>query len=438
MNFNIPELSVSEFSRSIKRVVEDAFGYVKITGEITGFKKASSGHLYFNLKDESANLSAVCFRNLAQLVNFEIADGLKVKAFGKVTTFEGRSNYQIIVEKLEISGIGAILEMIEKRRQKLALEGLFDQIHKKKLPFFPQIIGVITSQTGSVIEDIKHRILERCPSHILLYPTLVQGEKAAQEIILALKFFNKLKVSKPDVIIIARGGGSFEDLLPFSDEALVRQIFESSIPIVSAVGHETDTTLIDYVADLRAPTPTAAAELVTPVLNDLKAQINFYQEKLEFLPRNFLNEKNQHIKNLQKYIISPANKLAQINDNFLLLLNKINFLVKNFYDKKIQKIDSLQISKQVFFEKINSSSQKSDFVFKQLKSILDNKIKIEENNFSNLEKMLKSNDYKAVLRRGFSLVKNKNNELISSSNQVKIDDEIFIEMADDTIKSRVI
>lgn len=181
--FNVPEFTVSEFSRAIKRTVEDAFGYVRISGEISGFKKATSGHLYFTLKDENAVLSAVCFRGAASLINFEIGDGLQVCASGRITTFEGRSNYQIIVEKLEIAGVGAILEMIEKRRQKLLSEGLFDQIHKKPIPFFPKIIGVITSPTGAVIEDIKHRIEARCPTHILLYPTLVQGDKAAAEII---------------------------------------------------------------------------------------------------------------------------------------------------------------------------------------------------------------------------------------------------------------
>lgn len=185
---NVPEFTVSEFSRSIKRTVEDAFGYVKIKGEITGSKRATSGHVYFNLKDESAVLTAVCFRNIAQLVDFEIADGLQVTASGRITTFEGRSNYQIIVEKLEISGVGALLEMIEKRRQKFLAEGLFDEVRKKPLPFFPKIIGVITSQTGAVIEDIKHRIEARAPMHIKLYSSLVQGEKQRLKLLPALNF----------------------------------------------------------------------------------------------------------------------------------------------------------------------------------------------------------------------------------------------------------
>jgi exodeoxyribonuclease VII large subunit len=200
--FNVPEFSVSEFSASIKRVVEDAFGYVKIRGEITGFKRASSGHLYFSLKDEDAILSAVCFKNMADAVDFEVADGLQIVASGQITTYGGRSNYQIIVEKIEIAGIGAILEMIEKRRQKLAAEGFFDAVHKKEIPFFPRKIGVITSQTGAVIQDILHRVEARCPCFVLLYPVSVQGKEAPKQIIKAIKYFDKLKgENRPDVLL---------------------------------------------------------------------------------------------------------------------------------------------------------------------------------------------------------------------------------------------
>jgi exodeoxyribonuclease VII large subunit len=437
MSFNIPEFKVSEFSNAVKRLLEDSFGYVKICGEISGFKKASSGHLYFNLKDEDSVLNAVCFKAAAQSIGFEVADGLQVKAIGRITAYAGRSNYQIIVEKLEISGIGAILEMIEKRRQKLLAEGLFDEIHKKKLPFFPRIIGVITSETGAVIEDIKHRIAARCPSHILLYPTLVQGEKAALEIIRAIKFFNKLKNDRPEVIIIARGGGSFEDLLPFSDENLVREVFKSDIPIVSAVGHETDTTLIDYVSDLRAPTPTAAAELVTPLLSELKAQVSFYQEKLKFLPQNLINEKFLYLKNLQKYLVDPASKIAQINEKFLFLLKKVDILINNIFDKKSQKLIACKLSDQAILGRFDNYNQKNDFNLKQIKSIIANKVKTAENAVIASEKLLKSNHYQEILKRGFALIKNENGVLISSVSQVKIDDKVFIRMADGEIKTRV-
>lgn len=439
MNQNIPEFTVSEFSRSIKRAVEDYFGYVRIKGEISGFKRPSSGHLYFSLKDENAVLSSVCFRNAAQMVGFEIVDGLQVCASGRITTFEGRSNYQIIVEKLEIAGVGAILEMIEKRRQKLLSEGLFDEIHKKPLPFFPRIIGVITSETGAVIEDIKHRIEARCPTNLMIYPTLVQGEKAAAQIVVGIKFFNRLKKEqRPDLLIVARGGGSFEDLMPFNDELLVREVFKSEIPIISAVGHETDTTLIDHVSDLRAPTPTAAAELATPILVELKNQLNFCAEKLKFLPQKFLEQNFLHLKNLQRYIASPEKSLAQVNDRFLQLGQKFNFLLQNFFEKKSQKINALQISDQLILQKINSANQQVQFAFERLDSSLGGKLKEVSVRLENLSKSLKSNHYREVLKRGFSLIKNQKGGLISSVSDLKISEEIFVELHDGQVTMQVL
>ena len=406
--FNVPEFTVSEFSRSIKRTVEDAFGYVRIHGEISGFKKAISGHLYFALKDENALISAVCFRGAASGISFEIGDGLQVCASGKITTYEGRSNYQIIVEKIEIAGVGAILEMIEKRRQKLFAEGLFDAIHKKPIPFFPKIIGVITSPTGAVIEDIKHRVEARCPSHIMLYPSAVQGEKAAAEIISGIKYFNSLKKNRPDVLIIARGGGSFEDLLCFSDENLIREVFKSEIPLISAVGHEVDTTLIDYVSDLRAPTPTAAAEFATPVLSDLKSQLNFYSEKLEFVPENFLNQNILRLKNLQRYLLDPRKIIEQISE----------------------RLRRLQISNELIFSKIDSEKRKVSFAFERINSRLEQRIKENLTNLNSLGKILATNHYREILKRGFALIKNSSGEPLFSIEKVKIEQEIIVEMSD--------
>jgi exodeoxyribonuclease VII large subunit len=406
--FNVPEFTVSEFSRSIKRTVEDAFGYVRIHGEISGFKKATSGHLYFALKDENALISAVCFRGAASGISFEIGDGLQVCASGKITTYEGRSNYQIIVEKIEIAGVGAILEMIEKRRQKLFAEGLFDAIHKKPIPFFPKIIGVITSPTGAVIEDIKHRIEARCPAHIMLYPSAVQGEKAAAEIISGIKYFNSLKKNRPDVLIIARGGGSFEDLLCFSDENLIREVFKSEIPLISAVGHEVDTTLIDYVSDLRAPTPTAAAEFATPVLSDLKSQLNFYSEKLEFVPENFLNQNILRLKNLQRYLLDPRKIIEQISE----------------------RLRRLQISNELVFSKIDSEKRKVSFAFERINSRLEQRIKENLTNLNSLGKILATNHYREILKRGFALIKNSSGEPLFSIEKVKIEQEIIVEMSD--------
>lgn len=431
---NIPEFSVSEFSRSIKNVVEDAFGYVRITGEISGFKCATSGHLYFNLKDDKAVLSAVCFRNAASLINFEIGDGLQICASGRVTTFEGRSNYQIIVEKVEIAGVGAILAMIEKRRQKFLAEGLFDEIHKKKLPFFPRIIGVITSPTGAVIEDIKHRIEARCPTNLLIYPALMQGEKSAAEVISGIKFFNNLKKDRPEILIIARGGGSFEDLLSFSDENLVREVFKSEIPIISAIGHETDTSLIDYVSDLRAPTPTAAAELATPVLSDLKMQLNFLSDRLNFLPRNFLKENFFHLEKIKRYIADPATILARIAERFTQVSQKFNFSTENILSEKSYKLQNLQISTNLLLQKIYGEKRALDFSDQSLNSLVKTRVKENKISLENLTKTLQSNHYREILKRGFALVKNEKGDLISSIEEVKLKKEIMLEMSDGEVK----
>lgn len=330
------------------------------------------------------------------------------------------------------------MEMIEKRRQKLLAEGLFDEIHKKPIPFFPRIIGVITSETGAVIEDIKHRIEARCPTHIMLYPSLVQGEKAAAQIISGIKYFNKLKVNRPEVLIIARGGGSFEDLLAFNDENLVREVFQSEISVISAVGHETDTTLIDYVSDLRAPTPTAAAELATPLLEELKNRANSFAEKLEFLPRNFLVQNFLHLKNLQRYIVDPLQMLAQIRERFSSSSKKFNFLVQNFFEKKSAKLQSMQISNQLLFQKINSTAQKTEFLFHQVKSSFHSHFRTEKNRLENLEKTLKSNNHREILKRGFALVKNENGGLISSVVDVRVNEKIAVEMFDGEIESVIL
>lgn len=434
---NIPEFSVSEFSRTIKNLVEDAFGYVKITGEISGFKRATSGHLYFNLKDETSLLSAVCFRSAASLINIEIGDGLQIAAYGRITTFEGRSNYQIIVEKVEVAGFGAILAMLEKRRQKLLAEGLFDERHKKPLPYFPKIIGVITSPTGAVIEDIKHRIAQRCPTHVMLYPVLVQGEKAAGEVIAAIKYFNSLKKNRPDILIIARGGGSFEDLLPFNDEGLVREVFNCEIPVISAVGHETDTTLIDYVSDLRAPTPTAAAEFATPVLSDLKAQLNYFSERINFLPRNYINENFSLLQKLARYIVEPKIILEKMHERFSLFGKKFEMLFARNLEEKTYQLQNLQLSKKDLFHAVDISKKHLDYISQSMETLIKTRIKEDQVALQNLSKNLQSNNYREILKRGFALIKNKKGDLISTSALLKNQDEITVEMSDGEVELHV-
>ena len=267
-------MSISEISGLLKRTVEDRFAFVRVRGELSGVKRAASGHVYLCLKDEGARLDGVMWRGTAQRLAFMPEDGIEVIATGKLTTYPGRSNYQIVVERMEIAGEGALLALLAKNRARFEAEGLFDRARKRPLPFLPRKIGVVTSPTGAVIRDILHRLADRFPSHVLVWPVLVQGQGAAEQVAGAVRGFSAMPDGeRPDLVIVARGGGSIEDLWAFNEEVVVRAIAGSAIPVISAVGHETDTTLADFAADLRAPTPTAAAEIAVPVREDLFAQL---------------------------------------------------------------------------------------------------------------------------------------------------------------------
>lgn len=269
---NAGALSVSEISALLKRHVESGFAHVRIRGEISGFKRAASGHLYLALKDDGAVIDGVMWKGGATRLAFAPADGIEVIATGKLTTYPGRSKYQIVIESMEIAGEGALLALLEKLKARLAAEGLFDPARKRPLPFLPGVIGVVTSPTGAVIRDILHRLADRCPTRVIVWPVLVQGQGAAAQIAEAVNGFSAMAgADRPDLVIVARGGGSVEDLWSFNEEAVVRAVAACSIPVISAVGHETDTTLCDYAADLRAPTPTAAAERAVPVRAELLA-----------------------------------------------------------------------------------------------------------------------------------------------------------------------
>jgi exodeoxyribonuclease VII large subunit len=274
---NIPEWTVSELSAALKRTVEDAYGHVRVRGEISGYRGPhSSGHAYFSLKDESARIDAVVWSRTFGRMRIKPEEGLEVIATGRLSTFPGRSTYQIVIETLEPAGLGALMALLEQRKQKFAAEGLFDEARKQLLPFLPAVIGVVTSPTGAVIRDILHRLSDRFPRHVLVWPVRVQGDGAAEEIAAAIRGFNDLAhaaIPRPHLLIVARGGGSIEDLWAFNEEIVVRAAAESMIPLISAVGHETDITLIDFVADRRAPTPTAAAEMAVPVRLELIERI---------------------------------------------------------------------------------------------------------------------------------------------------------------------
>src|SRR5438477_7464488 len=311
---NLPEYTVSELSLALKRSVEENFSHVRVRGEISGFKRHGSGHCYFVLKDSDAALDAVCWRQTAIRLPIKPEDGMEVVCTGRLTTYPGRSKYQLVVDSIALAGIGALLRILEERRQRLAAEGLFAAERKKKLPFLPEVIGIVTSPTGAVIRDILHRLADPFPRRVLLWPVAVQGEGAAAQIAAAIHGFNRLAaggpVSRPDLLIIARGGGSLEDLMPFNEEIVVRAAAASVIPLISAVGHETDTTLIDHASDRRAPTPTAAAEMAVPVRLDLIGELNTKTGRLTGGLSRLFTSHRQNLAGLARGLPDPQDLLG--------------------------------------------------------------------------------------------------------------------------------
>ncbi|MEH3099259.1 exodeoxyribonuclease VII large subunit [Sphingomonas adhaesiva] len=296
---NAMAVSVSELSGRLKRMVEGEFGHIRLRGEISGYKRAASGHVYLCLKDDGAVIDGVMWKGSAAGLGFRPEDGIEVVATGRLTTYPGRSKYQIVVDRMELAGAGALMALLEKLRAKLAAEGLFDRAAKKPLPFMPRTIGVVTSPTGAVIRDILHRLEDRCPTHVVVWPVKVQGAGAAEEVAAAVRGFDALPaggaVPRPDLVIVARGGGSIEDLWAFNEEPVVRAVAACSIPIISAVGHETDTTLCDHAADLRAPTPTAAAEIAVPVLADLRLTLDAMAMRTERCARRYVERGRERL-----------------------------------------------------------------------------------------------------------------------------------------------
>jgi exodeoxyribonuclease VII large subunit len=307
---NAPALSVSDLAFALKRVVEDSFGLVRLRGEISGYKRAASGHAYLTLKDDKACLDAVMWKAGVAALPFRPEDGIEVIATGKLTTYPGRSKYQIVIERLELAGEGALMLLLEKLKAKLGAEGLFDNAAKKKLPFLPRRIGVVTSPTGAVIRDILHRLEDRCPTYVLVWPVLVQGQGAAEQVAAAIGGFCRMpEEQRPDLVIVARGGGSIEDLWAFNEEAVVRAVAGCTIPIISAVGHETDNTLCDYAADMRAPTPTAAAEMAVPVRAELRAHVRDQGARMERCARRYQERGQERLTALARLLPTPASLL---------------------------------------------------------------------------------------------------------------------------------
>lgn len=416
----IPEFTVSEISFAIKRTMENTFAHVRVRGEIFGCKRADSGHYYLSLKDENANLSAVCWKGVAAGLKVKPEDGLEVIATGRITTFAGKSSYQLVIEQMEVAGTGALLKLLEERKQKFAAEGLFDPAHKKQIPFLPRVIGVVTSPTGAVIRDIIHRVTDRFPSRIIIWPTLVQGEGAAEQIAAAVNGFNRLppngQVPRPDLLIVARGGGSLEDLWCFNEEIVIRAVYDSEIPLISAVGHETDTMLIDFVSDLRAPTPTGAAEFAVPVKSELEARLLTLQSRLISAGCRYLQERRslldglkRGIPNLEQILFENMQKLDDRSERL-----RIGF--KNYLENQQNRLNLNEI--KPFY----------------ITNILDKK----NETLQNLGLRLESVSVEAVLKRGFAWIRNGRQKTVCNADEARKNSNLEIVFADGAVKVRPI
>ncbi len=416
------EFTVSRLSALIKRSLEMNFGHIKLTAEVSALKIHSSGHAYFSLKDEGAVIDAVCWRSTLQRLKHQLENGLKVTCFGKVSSYQMQSKYQFVVEKFEPAGVGNLLKLLEERKQKLAKEGLFDPSLKKSIPKFPKIIGVITSPTGAVIRDIIHRVRQRFPTRILLWPVLVQGNESAAQVEKALDGMNSLSENdRPDVLIVARGGGSFEDLMPFNEENVVRAVFRSEIPVISAVGHETDTTLIDYAADLRAPTPTAAAELATPDRLQLLQDLEKNSFQLKFSTHGILKRSRLRLKAVGQLNVSWF--LSERRQRIDIASERLEKNLWNFIDQKKIRLAKLQLPRPVLKHNLNEIDERLNFAFM---SILKNSRHRLNLAVSNLE----SCSYLSILRKGFVWAETPSHKPISSAEEAKNHPKFLLNFSD--------
>jgi len=435
---NIPEYQVSQFNRLFRDVIETNFSYVRIKGEISEIKRATRGQLYLTLKDDESILSGVIWDNKKRDLQFNPEAGMEVVVTGKITTWSKfKTTYQVDIDKVELAGEGALLKLIEDRKQRLKAKGIFDTEHKRTLPFLPNKIGVITSPTGSVIHDIINRIQDRFPTNIDIWPVAVQGHDAAETIINAIKGFNSVIFQdKPDVIIIARGGGSTEDLMAFNDEELAEVVFESVIPIISAIGHETDTTIIDYVSDLRASTPTAAAEKVVPMRIDLERIINNLSQRLSHCVQNDFTKYNDQLINLSKFLKEPnlvitifKERLKATVENLCketdLIVRKNIYSLNNYKKLLRSPRDAVQIKK----DKLQNFSKNLDrCVNENLRNL-----KKELNKFRSL---LFSNSMSKTLKKGYSII-SKSKKIINNSKLIQPVDEVKIQFFDKSIDVKI-
>jgi exodeoxyribonuclease VII large subunit len=439
---NLPEYSVSEIAAALKRTVESAFPFVRVRGEISGLKFHSSGHVYFDLKDERAVLNAVVWRATAQTMRLRPEQGLEVVCTGRISTYAGSSRYQLIVESIELAGLGALMAMIEERKKKLAAEGLFAESRKKAVPFLPEIIGVITSPTGAVIRDIMHRLDARFPRRVLLWPVAVQGERAAAEIAAAIRGFNALSaesdIPRPDLVIVARGGGSIEDLMAFNEEIVVRAAAESAIPLISAVGHETDTTLIDFAADRRAPTPTAAAEMAVPVRTELLAQaLDFERRNLRCFSYG-LEQRRRHLQALLRALPRADQLFAASRQRFDHAADRLGHgLERNLQEHRRAFVEVATLLRPGrVISRIESGTERVSTALHRLERCHRARLRSWREGLESCARLLESVSHRSVLERGFALVRGADGSLRRRAAQVKPGEALSLVFADSTVEAK--
>jgi exodeoxyribonuclease VII large subunit len=434
VNIIANEFSVTEISNKIKWLLENNFSNIRIKGEISGLKIATSGHGYFSLKDTNSIIAATCWRHSLARINFKLTEGLEVVVTGKITAYAGQSKYQISVEIIEPYGTGAFIQILNERRNRLEAEGLFKLEHKKKIPYLPKKIGIVTSLTGAVIKDIIHRITDRFPVHLCIWPVTVQGENAASEITAAINGFNILEEKlRPDVIIIARGGGSIEDLWSFNEEIVLRAVFNSVIPIISAVGHETDYTLIDLVSDLRAPTPTAAAEFAVPVIENLKYTLGHLFANLKTRVTTLINHQAKILENSNRILKYPINYL----NNNIQRLDELSFRLSeslpNLLKQKIIALKYFPHSRLKPTKILNYKNLELENLSYNLNLKKTNILSQFEYKLSMNSSILSSLDYNKIVNRGYAMLQDQDNNYISTISEIKSSKYITANLKDGKI-----
>ena len=435
---NLIEYSVSDLSFALKRTLEDTFGFVRVRAELGRVSRPASGHVYLDLKDEKAVLNGIVWKGVASRLKIQPEQGLEVIVTGKITTYPGQSRYQIIIESMEPAGVGALMALYEERKKKLAAEGLFEQSRKKDIPFLPKTIGVVTSPTGAVIRDILHRLNDRFPRHVLVWPVRVQGETSAAEVTRGINGFNAMSgENRPDLIIVARGGGSLEDLWGFNEENVARAAADSKIPLISAVGHETDWTLIDYIADERAPTPTAAAERAVPVRADLLATIADLGARNPRALSRAMDERKTRLTSASRALPKPDEILSLARQRLDAASGRLSQSLKANLQSHRSSFERLSgrhsvgpLTRQLGLHQ-QSLARLSAQSARAISRLLDDK----RHRLTMATKLLGSMGYKSVLARGFAVITDGTGQPITSTKNAKPGERISIEMHDGKLKA---